>query len=70
MLELFNEYKKFQERFYNTRKYKFLRPEFTVLSRHKPSVLSGSWFKNENAVLWWRYAFECVKRTIRMRAGS
>ena len=52
----------------DTKKYKWLRPIFPLSMEKKIGVLKDK-FKNENAVLWWKYSIQCVKKILREKKG-
>ena len=53
----------------DTRKYKQFRPLYSILSKSIPGTLKDK-YKNENAVLWWKYAIECTIRVRREKKGK
>lgn len=57
IMEFITEYRKFQDSYNRTLKYKFLRPYYEILDTDKdPKVLNYN--VNPNARLWWKYVVE------------
>lgn len=68
-MEYITQYRNFQDSYNRTIKYKFLRPKYEILEDELDESCE-KYNHNPNARMWWRYAIECVCRTIRMKNGT
>ena len=57
IVEFITEYRKFQDSYNRTLKYKFLRPFHKIFDKEKDQSCV-SYNVNPNARMWWKYAIE------------
>jgi hypothetical protein len=69
IMELITAYRKFQDSYNRTLKYKFLRPYYQIMDEEKDQNCKN-YRINPNAKMWWRYVVECVRRMVKMKNGA
>jgi len=68
--KIIEQYQKLQFSYEDTKKYKNLRPLYQPsIKSSKQGLLKTYKPKNENAVLWWKYSIECVRKIIKEKKG-
>jgi hypothetical protein len=69
ILNHISNYQRFQFNYYETRKFRAYRPKFKILDSQRPNQLSCSEIKNENALLWFKYAIKMVIKKFKFSKG-
>ena len=71
ILNHITKYKKFQNGFYQMRKFNYFKPKYKISDKkNKENKLSDPKIKNENAVLWFQFAIQMVLKQIKFYKGD
>ena len=69
IMDFITKYRKFLDSYNKTLKYKFLRPQYSILDKEVDEKCT-EYNINPNAKQWWKYSIECILRTIQMKNGA
>lgn len=70
ILNHISNYQRFQFNYYETRKFRAFRPKVKILDSQRPNQLRSPEIKNENAIIWFKYAIKMVIKKLKFSKGK
>ena len=71
ILNHISKYQKYQNNYYDTKKFNYFKPKYRVLDSYKQGICKDKpHIKNENAFLWLKFEFEMVYKQIQYYKGN